>query len=415
MNVKFLRQCILVLGFTFLSTASAEFKIIGYVVDWAGDQSPTLNFNQLTHVNYAFVTVGSGQGGINAPNDGLIRNLVTAAHAKNVKVLASIGGGGGNNDTYFHSIAANAGYRTTFINNCDAMLIKYNLDGIDIDWEYPEESPDPSTKNFTTLMSELAAKFHPKSKLVTAAVVGGSVGTYGFAIETAVFAVVDFLNIMAYDHAAVPHSGYDKSLVDLNFWKKRGLPKEKIILGVPFYGRNANYDGMNYKDIIAADPTAVNRDDYNGFYYNGVPTMQRKTRLAADSGGGIMFWESSLDTRSPSTSLLTAIYNARPITRVSPAIAAAPANSQIVQFQAASFCRGSNLLSMRISRPATVIVDVVNVKGQTVSTFVTHALEAGAYSIPLNDKIPSGTYYAGITAHAGTETQHIDKRIMSVK
>ncbi|MDB5049231.1 MAG: chitinase [Fibrobacteres bacterium] len=332
----------LILGLAMFASASAEFKIIGYVVDWSGDQSASLNFSQLTHVNYAFVTVGSGTGGLNNPNDGLLRNLVAAAHAKGVKVLVSIGGGGGNNDTYFRAISANAGYRATFINNCDAMLVKYNLDGIDIDWEYPKEAPDPDSKNFTTMMTELAAKMHAKSKLVTAAVVGGSVGTFGYAIETAVFDIVDFLNIMAYDHAAAPHSGYDKSLIDLNFWKKRGLPKDKIILGVPFYGRNAAYGDMNYSAIIAADPTAANRDEYNGFYYNGIPTMQKKTKLAADSGGGIMFWESSLDTKSASTSLLNAIYNARPNPTALPAKAA----------------------SKSILAPATLTVDMTDLQGR---------------------------------------------------
>jgi chitinase len=329
--VKIFYQCILIFGLALIASASAEFKIIGYVVDWAGDQSTSLNFSQLTHVNYAFVTVGNGSGGLNNPNDGMLRNLVAAAHAKGVKVLVSIGGGGGNNDTYFRSITANAGYRAAFINNCDAMLVKYNLDGIDIDWEYPSEAPDPSCKNFTTLMTELGAKMHAKNKLLTAAVVGGSVGTFGYAVETAVFEVVDFLNIMAYDHAAVPHSGYDKSLIDLNFWKKRGLAKDKIILGVPFYGRNAAYGDMNYNAIVAADPSAANRDEYNGFHYNGIPTMQRKTKLAADSGGGIMFWESSLDTKSASTSLLNAIFNARPTTSglsAKPAVATKGSNTE---------------------------------------------------------------------------------------
>jgi GH18 family chitinase len=399
-----------------LTSATAEFKIIGYVVDWAGDQSTSLNFSQLTHVNYAFVTVGNPTGGLNNPNDGLLRNLVAAAHAKGAKVLVSIGGGGGNNDTYFRSICANAGYRATFINNCDAMLVKYNLDGIDIDWEYPSEAPDPSCRNFTTMMTELGAKMHAKNKLLTAAVVGGSVGTFGYAVETAVFGVVDFLNIMAYDHAAVPHSGYDKSLVDLNFWKKRGLAKDKIVLGMPFYGRNAAYGDMSYKAIVAADPSAANRDEYNGYHYNGVPTTQRKTKLAADSGGGIMFWESSLDTKSASTSLLNAIYSARPATGVS-AKASSAANGPIAAFGPTSLLRRRDGISISLSAPATITLDWVDSQGRVNAAFEGHFPGTGVHSIPLGAPLANGQYILRLTARSATtdETQQIGKKIRVVE
>jgi chitinase len=415
MILRSMHKIILLCGFV-LSTAQAEFKIIGYidVNGGAGDLSTTLNFGQVTHLNYAFITLASGTGGIVQPNDAILRNLVTAAHAKGVKVLASVGGGPVINDTYFHPIAANAGYRATLITNLDNLVTKYNLDGIDIDWEYPDEAPDPSTKNFTTLMTELVAKFHPKGKLVSAAVGGGSVGTYCNAIETAVFGIVDYLNIMAFDHAAAPHSGYDKTVIDLNYWKKRGVPKDKIVLGVPFYGRNASYAMMSYKDIITADPTAMNRDDYNGYLYNGIPTMQKKTKLAADSGGGVFFWEASLDSRSPTASLLAAIFAARPKPSAVKAglLIDNTANDQMPQ---SSLIHGNTMLSMHLKHPAVLNVAIVNIQGRAVSTLTSNALKSGTVNIPMDNTISSGSYTLCISVRSANETQRVSRRIVVMK
>ncbi|MBY8848661.1 ricin-type beta-trefoil lectin domain protein, partial [Saccharothrix sp. MB29] len=114
---------------------------------------------------------------------------------------------------------------------------------------------------------------------------------------------------MAYDGGS-PHADYDWSIAAANYWKGRGLPASKTVLGVPFYSRPNYY---TYAQLVAMDPANANRDctTVGGVQqcYNGLPTIRRKTQWAVANAGGIMNWELSQDTTG-STSLLSAIFEA---------------------------------------------------------------------------------------------------------
>ena len=142
-----------------------------------------------------------------------------SATPNNVKVSLAIGGWNDGNDSAFESLAANAGARTTFVNALVNLVNQYNLDGVDIDWEYPD--PGTSGNNYTALMQQLSTALHSRGKLLTAAVV--SEGGTANGVQPAVFGCVDWLNIMAYDGGS-PHANYDWSINAVNFWKNRGLP-----------------------------------------------------------------------------------------------------------------------------------------------------------------------------------------------
>jgi GH18 family chitinase len=94
----------------------------------------------------------------------------------------------------------------------------------------------------------------------------------------------------------------------LDYWLGRGLPPEKATLGVPFYARPIE---ISYEKIVQADPAAAQLDSttYEGLLvnYNGIPTIQAKTRMAMQCASGIMFWRLEDDT-SGDLSLLTAIH-----------------------------------------------------------------------------------------------------------
>jgi hypothetical protein len=134
-----------------------------------------------------------------------------------------------------------------------------------------------------------------------------SEGSTADGVQPAVFSVVDWLNIMAYD-GGTPHANYDWSIASVNFWKSRGLPANKAVLGVPFYSRPGY---VTYAQLVALDPANANRDctTVNGVQecYNGLPTIRRKTQWAMANAGGIMNWELSQDTTG-STSLVSAMY-----------------------------------------------------------------------------------------------------------
>jgi len=283
--------------------AALATRVVGYFPTWAGDVN-AIPYDRLTHINYAFV-VPTAQGGLTGPSgtDARLRSLVTAAHARGVKVLIAVGGWNDGNDSGFESLAANAGTRTAFVNNLVNYVNAAGLDGVDIDWEYPD--PGASAQNFAALIRELGAAMRSRGKLLTAAVVAN--GYYGEGVPTSTFADFDFLNIMAYD-GGQPHSTYDYAVQSLNYWKGRGLPASKAVLGVPFYGRSpSSYVG--YADLVARDSQAPYKDNVGDVYYNGIATIQAKTRLGLQQGGGVMIWELTQDTRND-TSLLLAIFNA---------------------------------------------------------------------------------------------------------
>ena len=281
------------------SGTASGFRVVGYMPSWSGDVS-TIQYDKLTHINYAFA-LPTPEGGL-APveNEPKLADLVASGHQNGVKVLISIGGWNDGDDSAFHALAATEETRTAFADTVAAYVTSHDLDGADIDWEYPE---DTVASEYTDLMSKLAERLHPEGKLVTAAVSASSWGSGG--ITPAAYALMDYLLLMAYDGGdGAEHSPYEYAVAALDFWLgTKGLPPEQAVLGIPFYARPS---WTPYRTIVMADATAAFRDETNGDYYNGIPTVQAKTALALDRASGVMMWELSQDTLDD-TSLLGAI------------------------------------------------------------------------------------------------------------
>ncbi|MEU4692266.1 glycosyl hydrolase family 18 protein [Actinoplanes sp. NPDC023714] len=275
------------------------FKSVGYMPSWAGSVT-AIQYSKLTHINYSFALPNANGTLQPIENTAKLQQLVTLGHQNNVKVSLAIGGWNDGNDSAFETLAANAGTRTTFVNTVMGVVRQYGLDGVDMDWEYPD--PGASATNYTALMGQLSTALHNEGKLLTAAVV--SEGGTANGVQPAVFGYVDWLNIMAYDGGS-PHANYDWSINAANFWKSRGLPKAKTVLGVPFYSRPGY---LTYAQLVAQDPANANRDcTPSGECYNGLPTIRRKTQWAMANAGGIMNWELSQDATG-ANSLVSAIY-----------------------------------------------------------------------------------------------------------
>ena len=124
-----------------------------------------------------------------------LKDIVSLAHANGVLVGIAIGGWSDLNNTDFQTMAGNSTYRSNFINNIVSLISTYQLDGVDIDWEYPSDGADPA--NFATLMTELGNAMHSRGKYLSAAVAAQGYNANG--IQSSVFNAVDFLNIMVYD------------------------------------------------------------------------------------------------------------------------------------------------------------------------------------------------------------------------
>lgn len=294
----------LLFGLTLLIAlgASAQ-KIVGYMPSWAGTAS-SIQYDKLTHINYSFAIPNTNGKLKPLENTAKLQQIVSYAHANNVKVLIAVGGyseSGVTLDSRFEGIGANPTYRTNLVNDIVSLVQQYNLDGADMDWEFPDAGA--SANNFQALMTELYNALHPMGKLVSAAV--NTSQYYEGGINPGVKNVVDYLNLMAYDANNSNHATYQFALQALNTYEGKGFARNQLVLGVPFYARPS---WSSFASLVASGANP-NLDSFNGNYYNGKTTIQTKSQYVKDNNyGGIMIWELSQDATGQN-SLLTTIYN----------------------------------------------------------------------------------------------------------
>ncbi len=297
-----------------------NFKVVAYYPSWVTNGLNKLRFNTITHVNYSFAIPTSDGGLRPLENPSLAKQIIKKAHANNAKVFIAIGGWSYNGtplEATFKSATATKAKRTKFVNSILKLVDKYGFDGVDMDWEHPRVD-DSSKKQYEAVMVTLSKKLHAKGKLLSSAVLSGATPDgqiyYDAAAHTdKVLKAVDWINVMAYDGGdGARHSSYQFAINSGNYWRKtRKMPAKKVVLGVPFYGRPS---WASYETILQTDKNAYKKDVATIYgmeaYYNGMPTIRKKTKYAINHFGGVMIWEITQDTTVKKYSLLTAIQQA---------------------------------------------------------------------------------------------------------
>jgi chitinase len=291
----------------------SDFKVIGYYsLRSAMKDFKKVPFNRLTHINLWFLnpdSLGNFTQDLSA-----LEPFITAAHRENVKVLISLGGG--SRHPYYYNLLQDD-KRAMFIQNLLSLVPKYNLDGIDVDLEGSDID-----ENYEAFVVELAGALKSQQKLITSAIAI----YYKNQFSDRALAQYDFVNIMVYDRTGPwrpdkpgQHSSYANAVEDLDYFgTERKIPKEKMVLGVPFYGYGFGPEitsrpkSMNYRQIVTQFPGSESVDQWKMddgmiMYYNGIPTIKQKTELAKEKASGIMIWELQGDARG-SKSLLKTIH-----------------------------------------------------------------------------------------------------------
>ena len=298
--------------------ASRESKVVvAYVTSWS-EVMPDPQY--MTHINYAFGHVNESFNGVKIDNEERLRQIVDLRKQKpELKVLLSIGGWGSGR---FSEMAANDEYRRAFAADCDRVVKKFALDGIDIDWEYPtssmaniSSSPD-DTENFTLLMQDIRAAIGNEKELTLA-----TVASARYIDFKAILPSVDFVNIMAYDMASAPkhhsalypsgHSGDITSDGAVTAHLKAGVPPSKLVMGMPFYGRGGDgypsfqdYNKVGNTDTqytekwdeVAQVPYLADKNDTLVFGFENPRSLAIKCQYILDKDllGG-MYWDYSGD------------------------------------------------------------------------------------------------------------------------
>jgi chitinase len=357
-------------------------KIIGYFAEWGvyGRNYHVKNIvtsgsaTRLTHINYAFGNVTGGRcaiGDAYADYDkaytaadsvdgvadtwdpgalrgsfGQLRKL--KKKYPHIKVIWSFGGW-----TWSGGFTQAAQNPTAFANSCYSLVEDPRwadvFDGIDIDWEYPNAcglSCDTSGPNaFKNLMSALRSRFG-SGNLVTAAITAD--GTQGGKIDATDYAgaaqyadwflpmTYDFFGAWAPQGPTAPHSpltavpGNAQSQAGFNSdaairkLRGKGIPSNKLLLGIGFYGRGwagvsqsapggsatgaapGTYEAGvdDYKVLKGRCPangtvagTAYAKCGDQWWSYDTPSTIGGKMNYAKTNGlGGAFFWELSGDT-----------------------------------------------------------------------------------------------------------------------
>lgn len=173
--------------------------------------------NLCTHVNYAFVGLTENNN-IKLPSrgDDGIRKLQQLKNINpNLKTLVALGGYE-EGSARFSRMVSSPESRGQFIQNAIKFMGRYNLNGLDLDWEYPaqrEESSPQDVPNFTNFVRELKERFSNQF-LVTAAVPSSEYVAAPSYDIAGVCQSLDYVNLMAYDlhNAGDPVTGMQAGL-----------------------------------------------------------------------------------------------------------------------------------------------------------------------------------------------------------
>lgn len=294
-----------------ISSTPSDKVVVAYIAGSAGNVqaiTDSIDFSIVTHVNLAFFDPGTN-GEMMANGEPLfadftaqqINYVVTKAHAAGRKVLPSLVGanpaaGSGNIVELFRP--AN---RTNFINHLADMVTYFNLDGVDVDVEGNQLAAIKNEGNYAGFIAALRNKINPLGKLVTVATPGPNSTT----IPNSSIAYFDLVNIMSYDigyGTSNNHSPYNKAVDDIQYYISNGWPASKLVLGLPAYGfkPTVGTGTRSYKSIVAEyGSAAAYADEYNGYKYNGINTIEAKTQYAVENIKGVMLWELSQDAPGP--------------------------------------------------------------------------------------------------------------------
>jgi chitinase len=327
-------------------------KIVGYIV--AGnvdDKFDEISAEKLTHINYAFANIKDGKIVAGNPKDEKRLKKINSLKKDNpdLKILISVGGwswSGGFSEAVATKIA-----REQFANSGISFLQKNQIDGIDLDWEYPGQpgagnvhTPEDKT-NFTSILKlfrkklDSLGKIDQRNYLLTIATAANQ--QYLDHVElNKIHEYLDFISIMSYDYqggwndSTSHHTNLYVSKTDPNDYKQStktavtehleaGAPSKKLIVGVAFYGRGwhetenknlglhqrafGNTFSINYRDLKdslktgnykrywdkAANAAFIWREATGTFItYDDIESINAKAKFIKQNNlGGAMFWQ----------------------------------------------------------------------------------------------------------------------------
>lgn len=277
------------------------FRVVGYYSGGLFNEPvENLQTDKLTHVIYAFL-IPKGDGTlVDLEKPDQLRELVEQAHRDGAKVFIALGGWSYKGKplvSVFETVAASKEKRKLLIENVCALIKQYNLDGLELDWEHPNAN---TINSYEKLIVELKSALDAEGKELTAALNGAWSTTAGPEVSKLMtdtcLESLSFINVMAYDMNNQDHSPLWFAETSINYWIARGVPAEKIVLGMPLYARPS---WQQYRHLVELNPDYAFTDyaatEPLESYYNGMNTLREKTLIALKKAGGVMLFDVNED------------------------------------------------------------------------------------------------------------------------
>mgnify|MGYP000280825702 CR=1 FL=1 len=228
-----------------------------YFSEYASAPTRTGKIEGVNVVSPAFISLkqqGKGKISTNIGNAGV--QYINWAHNNGYKVWALTSNNSWKDTT--SEIINDYRLREEFINNIIDVVIKYDLDGINLDFENIYEADKNA---YSKLVLELAPRLREIGKVLSVDVTAPD-GSADWSLcynRNLIAKTADYIVFMAYDQNGISSTepgttaGYDWVETNLNkFLKQEEVDSEKIILGIPFYTRiwKTNEEGKSTSEVV---------------------------------------------------------------------------------------------------------------------------------------------------------------------
>lgn len=262
--------------------------LLGYLPSYR--EVPEQLPERLTHLIYAFA-IPNDDGNLEPiENPEHLRALRALCDRHNVKLGLLVGGWMAGDDSAFEILSASEATRRTFVGEIQTLINHFDLDGIELDWEYPDENR--SELYFSQLVAALAAELHQREKFLGLSL--PALGNHAAAYRLSALERADYYTLMAYDSGRSEHSSLAFAEESIRYWNQRLLPLDRALLGIPAYSRPS---AKSFDTLVAENWQNAYRDSQGDESWNSIPTVRKKVRLAARFGMGAAIWEIGQDTQ----------------------------------------------------------------------------------------------------------------------
>ena len=432
--------------FVLIPSELSSGRVIGYYPSWVQNQFTIdqIDFLTFTHIIHAFAWPNN-QGDILSYDGTFNINFSNQVHSQGGKFLLSLGGGGASDG--FAAATSTDELRSYFIANIIEKINSYGYDGIDIDWEYPQNNNQTNNLNlFIIELDSVLNELNPDLLLTMATPISNWAGQwYDFEILNQ---YIDFFNAMTYDiHGSWSgNAGHNSPLfpsppgdpdgsvsTGISYLvNTRGLPVSKINMGIPFWGKkyqtstiNGFFSGdvvdMRYNEIIglidngwnynwddvAKCPYLVKEDQSRIITYDNPLSIQHKCEYASESNlGGVMVWALGYDDILSDESLTGAI-NTYWLNINSGSSKIIPENIKLLAYP--NPFNSSIHINFSLLKNENINLSIFDINGRLVEVLKEKKFEKGRHNIfwESGNNINSGVYFVKLSSRNNIKTKKI--------